>query len=314
MGPRKKSEPDPKQRTLTGFIIQPRGQQQASSSHAVPPAPARHAAQPTGVTPHTPAARHAAQPEQLSGVTPHPPGPPAPLPIPHPNHGLLWMMQQDADAVAQGEAPTTRQVCTQVWPLCAPAVCSWRATLRGIPHGPHRACRVTAVDAFVPPPAVPEAPRVVYDGSRLNHQQRAAAEANINQPLLILAGAGTGKTSTLISRIQLMMSQVRQCMHLCCLSQSHRSGSPGRVWIQRCTCTPLHQCWHARTCHCPGRACPPTRSWPSPSPTRQQGSSRSSWRATWGLPRSVSPPAPFTASACACSAHTTRYEACWLRD
>lgn len=37
--------------------------------------------------------------------------------------------------------------------------------------------------------------------NRLNHAQRTAASRDVHKPLLIVAGAGTGKTSTLIARI-----------------------------------------------------------------------------------------------------------------
>ena len=36
----------------------------------------------------------------------------------------------------------------------------------------------------------------------LNENQRAAAEANVNAPLLVVAGAGSGKTMTMIRRIE----------------------------------------------------------------------------------------------------------------
>eukprot|EP00968_Pinguiococcus_pyrenoidosus_P020692 scaffold2514_cov205-Pinguiococcus_pyrenoidosus.AAC.2 len=39
----------------------------------------------------------------------------------------------------------------------------------------------------------------------LNPAQRSAASADIHSPLLILAGAGTGKTSTLLARIRFLL-------------------------------------------------------------------------------------------------------------
>lgn len=49
------------------------------------------------------------------------------------------------------------------------------------------------------------AERLATSLSRLNAEQRAAATADVSVPLMILAGAGTGKTTTLIARIQHMV-------------------------------------------------------------------------------------------------------------
>lgn len=43
---------------------------------------------------------------------------------------------------------------------------------------------------------------------RLNDLQRQAALAPLDRPLLILAAAGTGKTSTLVARMAHMAAQV----------------------------------------------------------------------------------------------------------
>lgn len=44
---------------------------------------------------------------------------------------------------------------------------------------------------------------------RLNEEQRRAAMTDRDSPLMILAGAGTGKTTTLVARIEFLVNQVR---------------------------------------------------------------------------------------------------------
>lgn len=43
---------------------------------------------------------------------------------------------------------------------------------------------------------------------RLNEEQRAAATHPLDRPLLVQAGAGTGKTTTLIARVAFALQQV----------------------------------------------------------------------------------------------------------
>lgn len=61
---------------------------------------------------------------------------------------------------------------------------------------------------------------------RLNEQQRAAATHPLDRPLLVQAGAGTGKTTTLIARVAYTLQQVGQA-----------AGAAGRQKMQRC-CSP----------------------------------------------------------------------------
>ena len=56
-------------------------------------------------------------------------------------------------------------------------------------------------DAAQLPPLQPPPP--------LNAEQRAVTEADLDTPLLVLACAGTGKTTAIIERVAFMIQQVR---------------------------------------------------------------------------------------------------------
>lgn len=84
-------------------------------------------------------------------------------------------------------------------------------------------------DTGTSPPPVP---------TNLTPEQAAAAHAPLDQPLMILAAAGTGKTTTMLERCRFMLEQVHMKASRC------NGGSPLCAWrrhpSQMPACAKLH--------------------------------------------------------------------------
>ena len=86
-------------------------------------------------------------------------------------------------------------------------------------------------------------------GVRLNEKQKAAAACDPTCPLIILAGAGTGKTTTLLGRVEHLIRRGAQPKHILLLSFTNSSvddiaerlaGALGSSTARQMICTTIH--------------------------------------------------------------------------
>mmetsp|Transcript_46957 Transcript_46957/g.149799 ORF Transcript_46957/g.149799 Transcript_46957/m.149799 type:complete len:1540 (+) Transcript_46957:62-4681(+) len=94
-----------------------------------------------------------------------------------------------------------------------------------------------------------EGPQSEGPGRSLNEMQLAAATGAIDAPLVIVAGAGTGKTTTLLGRVGHLVRSGANPRHILLLTFTNNSaddianrlaGSLGREVAQHVTCTTIH--------------------------------------------------------------------------